>query len=35
MGQLYSILVDVRNVSLNWKSLGKFHQTKLTLAKRQ
>jgi len=35
MGQLHAILVKVRNVSINWKSLGKFQQTKLTLAKRQ
>jgi len=35
MGQLHSILIEVRNISINWKSLGKFQQTKLTLAKRQ
>jgi len=35
MGQLHSNLVKVRNVSMNWKSLGKFQQTKLTLAIRQ
>jgi len=35
MGRLQSILVEVRNVSINWKSLGEFQQTKLTLAKRQ
>jgi len=35
MGQLHSNLVKVRNVSMNWNSLGKFQQTKLTLAIRQ
>jgi len=33
--QLHSNLGEVKNVSINWKNLGKFQQTESTLAKQQ
>jgi len=33
LGQLHSNLGEVRYVSINWKNLAKFQQTKLTLVK--
>jgi len=37
LGQLHSNLDEIKNVSINWKNLGrsKLQQTSSTLAKRQ
>jgi len=35
IGTTYSNLGEVKNVSINWKNLGKVQQTKSTLAKQQ
>jgi len=35
LGQLHLNLGEVKNVSINWKNMGKLQQTKSSLAKQQ